>query len=163
MKIFALVLTITFLQACSHEAVELTFEEKLKVLEYAETMIGVPYELGGQSFQGVDCSGLLILGMNSIGVKEFLNIDDEFVDDVNANELALFNAKLITEPERGDWIAFYDETGNYYHISIFDSYTSDSILVLDASSAGNDWVEYRVIENIKEKPHDFVVPVKYVH
>jgi cell wall-associated NlpC family hydrolase len=47
---------------------KLTREDIVKMLNFAISMIGVPYIWGGQSKNGVDCSGFIQLCLNHVGI-----------------------------------------------------------------------------------------------
>lgn len=148
---FVIYLTIAFLSGCLIERPEFS---KLEVMMEAESYIGTPYILGGQDYLGIDCSGLIVQSLSSVGVVSFQNTDG-VSSDATADDIIKRNSYRVDEPTKGDYVGFFDSSGRYYHISIFDSFTAESIIVLDASTAGDGYVQYREIVNIESKPHLF--------
>lgn len=171
MRCISLLVTCLFLVACNPEdswpdRIDLTEDQGVAVLQEAEAYTGVPYEWGGNSMSGMDCSGLIVEAMYAVFERGFLNQDGEISREVNANELVRYNGRPVSEPRRGDWVAFDTNwDGVYEHISIFDSFATDddgndTIRIFDASEAGNGVVEYRLIEDLDEKYHYFVRPMR---
>ena len=154
---FIIIIFISLMLGCSPEVFYGFDVSQEDVINEAENYLGTKYLLGGNDKKGIDCSGLIIRSINKYNYTYFMSDDGRYASDVNADSLIKYNSLITLYPERGDLVGFYDESGGYYHVALFDSFTSDSMLVLDASEAGNGYVEYRVIENLSEKPHTFHV------
>lgn len=94
------------------------------MLDYARSLLGVPYIYGGQTDQGCDCSGFVLMCLNVIGMKP--------KGDLTADGLyRLFKANKKPTPERGE-LFFY---GNEDHISHVAIHLGDGF-VIESGGAG---------------------------
>lgn len=109
--------------------------EKIAFTVAAQEYEGVPYGWDGQSIEGVDCSGLIVLAMNAIGFEYFFNGLD-YVEDITADQFFSYNTYAIEEPKYGDLIFFdADGDGIKEHVSIFMSWAENgNAIVFDAYS-----------------------------
>jgi len=152
---FLIAFISVFISGCG---IENKYEEynhgKAIFISSAMKYVGVPYKLGGQGYDYMDCSGLIIKSLNDIGINN-LYYDGNVVFDTTADGLYRFNSLETKTPKPGDLIFFdVENTGRMTHVSIFLTFTETSVVVLDAFS-GSGRVEIREVEEFYSKNHVF--------
>ncbi|SDC91286.1 C40 family peptidase [Geotoga petraea] len=144
---FALIgIIIAFVMNLSPKQVELKPSEINQWFNIAEKYDGVKYEYGGDSFEGIDCSGYIIKMYNSIGSYIF-KYKNGYALDVSSQALYEYNTKYIEfgDLKKGDLI-FYDVDNNSKidHVMLYDR----------ADAEGNIWVwdaAYKIDEKLINK------------
>lgn len=163
-----LVAVIPFL-ILSFEQEELSEDEINEWFLTAEKYNGVKYEYGGNSFEGIDCSGYIIKMYNSIDCYIF-KYENSYRTDVSAHVLYEYNTKHITfnELKKGDLI-FYDADNDSIidHVMLYDKTDSEgNIWVWDAVYKINETlinkVSYRKATEIFDKNPKYGRPLKVV-
>ena len=131
----------------------MTTDKKI-FIETAKLFLGVPYRWGGDDYRSIDCSGLVLECLKSIGYVA----EDR---DTTANGLWLtYKDKEVIYPETGDLIFWFNLEGKATHVAICyeDEYciTADgggrTTLTLDDAIKQNAFVKYRPITHRKSKP-----------
>jgi lipoprotein Spr len=99
-----------------------------KVIEKAESYLGVPARMGGTSKKGMDCSGLVMMAHRSC--------DIEFPH--NAEEQARYGeiVPTIEKLERGDLVFFYGTYSGSRFITHTGIYIGDNEFIHTSSSKG---------------------------
>lgn len=133
----------------------LTAAEREELIADIETVLGTPYEWGGdERDEGFDCSGLIQWAYRRQGFDIFRN-GGEIVGEITAHDLYHQNSEPVdglAQLERGDFI-FFDESGNgeINHNAVFDHVDRQGrVWVYDAYSV-DDAVVHRPVEDFWSK------------
>jgi gamma-D-glutamyl-L-lysine dipeptidyl-peptidase len=86
-------------------------------VDYARTLLGTPYEWGGMTSQGVDCSGLVHMAFRACGHLVPRDADQQEEAGGSLSEIDLRAGDLVTygPPEVADHIAFWVGGGRILH------------------------------------------------
>jgi cell wall-associated NlpC family hydrolase len=86
-------------------------------LEHARSLLGAPYEWGGMTAAGIDCSGLVHMSFRRAGsiVPRDADQQEEAGDKLDASELRPGDLVTYGPPERADHIAFWLGDGRILH------------------------------------------------
>lgn len=143
-------------------------EEKECFFQILPSLIGVPYKLGGNSTNGIDCSGLIIYLYNQLGYEWFL-YGDVLKKDVSAQVLLDYNSVQTTfeKLKKGDFIFFDpDNNGSIDHVVIFDYIKDGEIWIWDATDEPDGIpikaVSHRILKNMNQKFPFFAKPLKII-
>ena len=132
-------------------------------MQVAWQYYGVPYHFGGANHKGIDCSGLVVECLKSVGLMKAF--DDATADQIWKKYLTAHGEK--DHAEEGTLAFWFDDGGKAYHVAIcIDDYyclTADggSSQVFgtkweDVADALNAFIKVRPIDHRKSKP-------KFVH
>ncbi|MCG5549189.1 C40 family peptidase [Halorhodospira halochloris] len=140
-------------------------DEKEQLIREAQDLLGVPYEWGGDTRAGMDCSGMIQYIYRQMGHGRFLN-DGQIVDEIAAYDLYHHNTiarDSLEEIERGDWIFFDEEgEGKINHNAIFDEVDDQGrVWVYDAYSEWSQ-VVHRFVKDFEDKNPIYGEPLKTV-
>ncbi|HRP01270.1 MAG TPA: C40 family peptidase [Candidatus Kapabacteria bacterium] len=80
-----------------------------KIINEAKNWIGTPYQYGGESMQGVDCSGFVMSVYHNVGLDMPRTSDQQFN---YANKVSKRNR------EAGDLI-FFEKNNRIFHVGIY--------------------------------------------
>lgn len=147
------------------EQAPLTAQEREAQIITIESALGTPYDWGGDTLGGMDCSGLIQWTFRQMGHGRFVN-DDRVVSEITAHDLYHHNSEpieSIDDLERGQWI-FFDENddGRITHNAVFDRIDSQGrVWVYDAYSVWGE-VAYRYVEDFHDKGPLYGRPLKTV-
>ncbi len=125
-------------------------------LNIANRYWGTPYIFGGNSAYGIDCSGLVIECLKSIGFM--LLKEDDTSDGLWQRYFAKHGESEL--PDRGMLAFWFDDTGKAYHVAIclddFYCLTADNgsskVTSPDIAQAVNAYVKIRPIQHRRSKP-----------
>jgi gamma-D-glutamyl-L-lysine dipeptidyl-peptidase len=86
-------------------------------VEYARMLLGTPYEWGGMTSQGIDCSGLVHMAFRACGHLVPRDADQQEEAGESLSESRLRAGDLVTygPPEGADHIAFWVGDGRILH------------------------------------------------
>ncbi len=86
-------------------------------LEYARSLLGAPYEWGGMTARGIDCSGLVHVSFRACGLLVPRDADQQEDAGERLREDELRPGDLVTygPPERADHVAFWLGAGRILH------------------------------------------------
>ncbi|ABR30009.1 C40 family peptidase [Thermosipho melanesiensis] len=158
MDFWKIVLFSVLILMLSPFQVEVSSHEKQAWLKKVKEYDGVPYKWGGNSKEGIDCSGLVIELYHAIGIFLF-KYENTLLLDVSADVLFKYNTRPIefSELEPGDLI-FYDteNDGIIDHVAIFAKKENGIIWVWDAT----DKIGNTVINKVSLRPA-FELPHRY--
>jgi hypothetical protein len=86
-------------------------------VEWARSLLGTPYEWGGMTSAGIDCSGLVHMAFRACGQLVPRDAEQQEEDGVPLREEALQRGDLITygSPTAADHIAFWLGSGRILH------------------------------------------------
>lgn len=105
-------------------------QEKIeKVIRTARSYLGTPYQWGGTSRSGIDCSGLIQNSYSSVGVRLPRVAKDQSKEGKKKNWNGL---------QPGDLVYFkFNEKGRkkWYHSGMITNVSNDKILFIHASSS----------------------------
>jgi hypothetical protein len=86
---------------------DVTSEERLRIIQAAETYLGVPYEWGGSSREGIDCSHLVSVSIKEAGIPYSYSTTGTMSQNTSLRSIAQSEAGI------GDVILFVGHTGIY--------------------------------------------------
>lgn len=116
-------------------------EKVNKVLSTAREFIGTPHAYGQQSKSGIDCSGLVNLAFQSIGVKiprsssDMANIGDQVkVKELQVGDIVLFTHPGGTSITHSGIVTKFEDVGTIEFI-----HTSSSKGVIEESMTSDYW------------------------
>lgn len=110
----------TFLSSCAIQ------KQKQKVVEKAKSYIGTPYRYGGNTPNGIDCSGLVCNSFGAIGIS---------MPRVSREQAEFFKEVKFSNLKAGD-LLFFDTGGNYInHVGIVVSQSPNKVEFIHASTS----------------------------
>jgi cell wall-associated NlpC family hydrolase len=105
-----------------------SFKENIytkKIISKARNYTGVPYKSGGNDEKGLDCSGLLCISFNEIGIK---------LPRISWQQAEYFPAINLRNIQKGDLVFFATVNKNVSHAGIVTEVkTDDDIRFIHAS------------------------------
>ena len=125
--------------ACSiMQKLEVTDEEANIALGIALQLVDTPYVLGGQSSNGIDCSGLVIYSyQEAMGNRLWFWNGKQYVQDITAQEFFNYNCRILNfEDVRAGDLVFICEEGKDIpeHIGLLIKWISnDTVQIIHAS------------------------------
>lgn len=86
-------------------------------VEQARTLLGAPYEWGGMSSAGIDCSGLVHMAFRACGrlVPRDADQQEEAGERLSESDLRVGDLVTYGSPEQADHIAFWLGGGRILH------------------------------------------------
>lgn len=134
--------SITILAACGPigmrtRQMPVSDDEAAAALEVGRTYIGTPYKLGGQTRDGIDCSGLVVEAYKAVipGVRFLLPLGQTGTD-ASASDLYWYN--LLPTPlsrlKPGDLLFMSDGSAPVTHVQMLISLQDTKVTFLNASS-----------------------------
>lgn len=121
------------------------------VLSKAHDFYGTPYQYGGTSRSGMDCSGLAFIAFQEVGIQ---------LPRTTTQQVQYGSKINIKRVEPGDML-FFDTSGNgISHVGIVDHITRGEIFFIHASSSKGVMVSS--LENTYWKKR-FVKAIRYLH
>lgn len=146
--------------ACSiMQKLEVTTEEANKALGIALQLVDTPYVLGGQSSNGIDCSGLIIYSYQEpMRNKLWFWNGKQYTQDVTAQELYRYNCRILDliDIKVGDLVFICEEGKDIpEHIGLLIKWVdNDTVQIIHASGYyGKVIVEDWKIDEIKRNFH----------
>jgi probable lipoprotein NlpC len=98
-----------------------------KIIQTARSYTGVPYKLGGNDQNGIDCSGLLCNTFNEFGIK---------LPRISWQQSEYFPAINLPNIQKGDLVFFVTAGKNISHAGIVtDVKNENEIIFIHASSS----------------------------
>ncbi|MCS6821630.1 MAG: C40 family peptidase [Microscillaceae bacterium] len=101
-----------------------------KVIKQARSFLGVRYQWGGNSYMGIDCSGLIQEAFKAIGVM---------LPRIAGDQAKTGSFVEIDELQPGDLVFFTDQPGNttITHVGMVTKpdYDKNSVIFIHASTA----------------------------
>lgn len=101
-------------------------KETVNVLKTAHSFIGTPYQYGGISRSGLDCSGLVINAYDAAGIQMPRISRDQ------ANEGKEIRLKDVRE---GDLVFFITSGSNINHVGIVDKVIGGEVFFIHSSTS----------------------------
>lgn len=158
--------------ASDYRQVRLTEAERAELIRHIASVLGQPYQEGGDSIdQGFDSAGLIQWAYREMGIDRFRR-DDEVRRRTTPDDLFRYNTDQLaqqTDLRRGD-LLFFDTDGNgrMDHVAVYDRTNKgvgaggkDLIMVYDAYEPTRE-VTRRALDDKEVQEMVFGRPLKLV-
>lgn len=109
-----------------------------KVIQTARTYTGVPYKLGGNDQNGIDCSGLLCNTFKEFGIK---------LPRISWQQSDYFPAINLPNIQKGDLVFFVTAGKNISHAGIVTEVKSEKEVIFIHASASKGVIEDNMMSN----------------
>ncbi len=109
-----------------------------KIIQTARTYTGVPYKLGGNDQNGIDCSGLLCNTFNELGIK---------LPRISWQQSEYFPAINLPNIQKGDLVFFVTAGKNISHAGIVTEVKNDKEVLFIHASSSKGVIEDNMMSN----------------
>lgn len=144
-KQWLLIITVFFIiTSCAQKSAHYSVVEVIEPIPqqglcFSKQQLNKPYILGGQGPDSFDCSGIIICAYEEALQTPLLlmNKRNEIRDDVNMDELYLYNVRLIGKDELlpGDIVFITNDSTRISHGGLFIGWKDDTMIeFINASS-----------------------------
>jgi cell wall-associated NlpC family hydrolase len=126
------------------------------VISSALSFVGTPYQWGGTTKQGMDCSGLIITAFQTAGLK---------IPRVAGDQAKIGSVVEIDELMAGDLVFFTDKPGNtpitHVGLVVQPQYDKKSVIFVHASSGPKGVMQDQLLSKYWQSVFLYAVRPKY--